>query len=234
MKHFNVIFPALLTLGLTTASYAQTADEIVNKHIEARGGKEKLLALKTTKMSGSMSVQGTDIQLTLTNLHDVGLRVDIEVAGTTNYQVANKKEGWVFMPVMGMAEPTKMDSAQLRSVMKQMDIQGTLLDYKTKGYTVTLEGSEDVGGQPAHKLKVVSADGRADYQYLDKKTFFLVKSAGKASVQGQEMDVESTYADYKKNADGYWFPHSITNLQGTMAFDKIETNVAVDEKLFSN
>ena len=234
MKHLKVIFSGLLALGLTTASYAQTVDEIIDKHIAAKGGKEKLAALKSTKMTGSMSVQGTEIQLSLTNLHNVGMRVDIEVANTSNYQVANKKEGWVFMPVMGMAEPTKMDSSQLHSAHKQMDLQGTLVDYKAKGYTVTLDGSEDVNGQPAHKLKLVAADGKTEYQFIDKKTFFLVKSAGKATYQGQEMDVETTYADYRQNADGYWFPHSITNQQGTMVFDKIETNVAVDEKLFNN
>jgi len=53
-------------------------------------------------------------------------------------------------------------------------------------------------------------------------------------VQGQEMDVETSFADFKQNADGYWFPYTINTMQGAITFEKIETNVPVDEKLFKN
>ncbi len=48
------------------------------------------------------------------------------------------------------------------------------------------------------------------------------------------MEVQNIYSDYKQNADGYWFPYSMTNAQGTITFDKIETNIDVKENIFSN
>ena len=213
---------------------AQTVDEIVNMHVEAMGGKEKLATLKTVKMSGNMSVQGTDIALTMTKSQMVGMRVDIEVGGTSNYQVANMKEGWVFMPAMGMADPIAMDPDQLKSYANQMDVQGALVNYKEKGSTVELAGTEKVDGNDAYKIKVTYKNGKNGTYFIDKKTNRIVKTSGKATMQGQEMDVETTFADYKQTVDGYWFPYAITNMQGTINFDKVEVNMPVDEKIYSN
>ena len=41
-------------------------------------------------------------------------------------------------------------------------------------------------------------------------------------------------SDYKQNADGYWFPYSVSTIQGTTIYDKISTNVTVDEGVFKN
>ena len=233
MKHFKLF--CLAILAFTTMSVtAQTADEVINKHIEAQGGKEKLASLKTVKMNGNMSVQGTDVAITMTKSHLTGMRVDMEIMGTSNYQLGNTKKGWVFMPVMGMAEPTEMDEDQLKSFNSQMDIQGALLNYKEKGSTVELDGSEKVDGNDAYKLKVTNKNGKVSTYFIDKVTSRLLKTSGKANVQGQEMEVETSYADYKQNADGFWFAYSITNMQGTITFDKIESNIPVDEKIYTN
>lgn len=224
------LFAALMFAG--NGISAQTVDEIVNKNIEATGGKEKLAGLKTVKMTGEMNVQGTDIVITMIKSHLVGMRLDIDVAGTSNYQVANTKEGWVFMPALGMAEPVQMDEDQLKSYSTQMDIQGALFNYKEKGNTIILDGSEKVNGSDAYKLKVAFKNGETGTYFIDKKTNRLVKTSGKANVQGQEMDIETTFADYKQNADGYWFAYSITNMQGNINFNKIETNIPLEEKVF--
>ena len=121
---------------------AQTADEAIDKYVAAMGGKEKLASLNTVKMTGTMSVQGTDISMTMTKSHMIGLRMDIEVMGTSNYQLGNDKEGWVFMPVQGMASPVQMDEEQYKSFATQLDVQGSLFNYKEKGTTVELLGNE--------------------------------------------------------------------------------------------
>ena len=58
-------FKKLVLLFLSVASFgnanAQTVDEVINKYIDAIGGKEKMIALKTVKMDGAMSVNGLDI-----------------------------------------------------------------------------------------------------------------------------------------------------------------------------
>lgn len=232
MKTLKTLFVATATL-FASAAMAQTVDEIINKNITAMGGASKLATLKTVKMEGNMNTQGIDVPLTITKKHLAGLRLDLEIMGTSNYQLANTTKGWVFMPVMQHTEPQEMTAEQHKSVQSQFDVQGPLFNYKEKGYTAEYAGTEKVDGKDAHKLKVVKS-GNTVYYFVDATSNFIIKTASKISAQGQEMDVETKLADYKQNAEGYWFPYTNVTTQGTITFDKISANVPVDDKIFTN
>lgn len=232
----NLIIFAVFVMVLLVAQFAQgqTIDEIVQKNIDAMGGKEKLAALKTVKMEGNINVQGNDVSLTLTRSHMVGARLDLEVMGMSNYQLANNTKGTVFMPVTGVTDPQDMDADQYKSFQNQMDVQGALFNYKEKGHTVEYIGTEKVGDADAYKLKITFKNGKVGNYFIDTKTNRLIKSTGKTVRNGQEIDVENSYTDYKQNADGYWFPYTTTSTQGTTIYDKISTNIPVDEAIFKN
>ena len=233
MKRIATLLLATCTMAFG-AIQAQTLDEVINNHITAQGGKDKLAALKSVKFTGSMSTQGMDIPMTIVRAHQMGMRMDMEIMGSSNYQLMNTTEGWSFMPVMGMTEPKKMEDEQFKGSLSQLDIQGALFNYQDKGHKVELIGKEKVDGAEAYKLKMVSKDGKESNYFIDAKTYHLIKTSSKANVQGQEMDVETSFADFKQNADGYWFPYTINTMQGAITFEKIETNVPVDEKQFKN
>ncbi len=232
MKLIKSFFVVAIALVAFNAS-AQTADEVVGKYLTAMGGADKLKSLKTVKMEGNLSTQGLDIPITLTRKNDVGMRVDLEIMGTSNYQIFNTEKGWMFMPVQGQTEPQEMPAEAMKSVRNQFDLAGPLVDSKAKGYTVEYLGMDKVDGADAYKLKV-EKDGNVQTFFIDAKTNFLVKVVTKASVNGEDMEVENTYADYKQTPDGYWFAHSSTSMQGTMVYDKITVNAEVDDKIFSN
>ena len=233
MKALKTLFVAAFAItGLTAA--AQSADEIIAKHIEANGGMAKIASLNAVKMTGSISVQGMDIPLTITKLHNKGYRLDLEIMGAANYQLANEKEGWVFMPIQGMSEPKQMEQQQYDATKQQLDVQGSLVNYKEKGKTVETAGTDKVNGAEAFKLKVTNSKGDVSYYFIDAKTYQLVRMAEKTQVNGQDIDIETTFGDYKQTADGFWFPYSVTNMVGTVTIDKIEVNPAIDESIFKN
>lgn len=232
MKTFRTFLIAVCSI-VATACIAQTPDEIINKHVTAMGGVEKLSALKTLKMEGNMSTQGIEFPLTITKKHLTGMRLDMEIMGTANYQLANTTKGWVFMPIAQQAEPKEMDAEQHKSVQTQFDVQGSLLNYKEKGYTVEYLGSEKLDGKDAYKLKVVK-NGNNVFYFIDAASNFIVKTATKVNAAGQEMDIETKFSDFKQNAEGYWFAYTNVTTQGTITFNKISANVPVDEKLFTN
>ena len=227
----------LLLLGaysiIASVSIAQTADDVINKNIAALGGAAKLSALKTVKMEGNMNTQGVDVPLTITKKHLTGMRLDLEIMGTSNYQLANTTKGWVFMPIMQHTEPQEMTADQLKAVQTQFDIQGAFFNYKEKGYTAEYVGAEKLDGKDVHKLKLVK-NGNNVFFYVDALSNFIVKTATKVSAEGQEMEVETKFSDFKQNADGYWFAYTNVTTQGTIIFDKISTNIPVDDKLFTN
>jgi hypothetical protein len=232
MKTLSTFLVSAFILMATTGM-AQTADQVIIKYIAAMGGKEKLESLKTVKMEGNLSTQGVDVALTITKKHLEGMRIDLEIMGTANYQLANKAAGWKFMPIMQQAEPTEMTAEEHKSIVSQFDVQGSLFNYKEKGYTVEYVGTEKLDGKDVYKLKAVK-NGADVFYFIDVSSNFIVKTAAKINASGQETEVETKFTDYKQNSDGYWFSYTNVTTQGTITFDKISANVAVDDKIFTN
>jgi hypothetical protein len=232
MKSLMVFGLLVNAIVFTQCAHAQTADDVIDKYITAMGGKEKLASLKTIKIEGNLNVQGTDVAMVITKKHLVGMRVDISVMGTQNYQVLTPAKGTIFMPVQGMSEPTTMPDDQFKAMQPQLDLQGNLVDYKDKGTAVELLGKEKADNEDSYNLKVTFSSGVITNYYISATTSFIIKTSGKRVINGEEMDVTTSYSNYKQNEDGYWFPYTTTNMQGTTDYSKIDTNVAVDESIF--
>jgi hypothetical protein len=67
MKHLRIALFTLASFIAFNAS-AQTVDEIIDKHIEAVGGKDKIAALKSVRMETNLSIQGMDIPVIQTRV----------------------------------------------------------------------------------------------------------------------------------------------------------------------
>lgn len=230
MKNLIIFGIFIFTLVFAQFAQAQTVDEIVNKYIDALGGKEKLSALKSVRLEGNLNVQGTDVSIIMTKLHMKGMRMDISVMGTDNYQIVTPEKGTMFMPIQGMSTPTDMPDEQLKPGQTQLDVQSSLLDYKEKGSAVELLGTEGTD----YKLKLTYKNGVVTTMFIGQKDYRLNKTISKRNINGEEIDFETTYSNYKQNAEGYWFPYTSSNMQGETNYDKIETNIAVDESIFKS
>lgn len=215
-------------------SKAQTVDEVIDKHVEALGGKEKLNSLKSVRMETNLSVQGMDIPVINTKVHNVGQRVDISAMGMDGYVINTPTAGWTFMPFMGQSAVEAMPAEQVKEGVDELDLQGLLYNYKEKGHTVELQGKETIDGVEAYKIKHTSKSGKVRTFYVDATNYYLVRSVSKQSVMGQEQEVTYIYSNFKKTDDGYVFPFSVSGAfgQGDMTVTKIEVNKPVDEKLF--
>src|SRR5262249_13201870 len=122
----------------------------------------------------------------------------------------------------------------LQEADENADIDGPLVDYKSKGYTVELVDKEKVEGSDAYKLKVNLKNGSVRYIYLDADTMLEIKNEGKRMVRGSEVEVESTIGDYKE-VGGLLFPYSIqSGAKGhpekqNIIVEKIELNPKLDD-----
>ena len=136
------------------------------------------------------------------------------------------------MPVQGMSEPTDMTDDQFKAGQIQLDIQDVFLNYKEKGTGVELLGREKVNGEDNFRLKLTYKNGIVTDYFISSNNYMVTKTSGKRTINGEQMDIETTYSNYKQNADGYWFPYTTSNMQGETNYDKIETNIAVDPGIF--
>jgi hypothetical protein len=118
-----------------------------------------------------------------------------------------------------------------------MDIQGSLLDYKTKEHAAELIGNETIGGVECIKLKLTLKWGKTITYFIDTKTYYVNKSVSSVTVNGQQTDMAITYSNYKKTPEGIVLPMSTTRPtpggESEMIVTKVEVNPSVDEKIFS-
>ena len=226
-------------LFLAVSAFAQTADEIIDKHIKALGGVEKLKAVKSVKATGKMKAGPMEFPATIVKSRPDQFRMDFTVQGMTGTQAYDGASGWSVMPFMGKKDPEKMDDDMRKAMQDEADFDGPLVDYKAKGNKVEFVGKEDVQGSPAYKLHLTTKSGSESNLYIDADTYLLIKSEGKRKVQGQEIESETMIGDYKE-VDGMLMPHSMeSHRKGAPAgqsqaitIEKYEINAKVDPAQF--
>jgi hypothetical protein len=77
----------------------QTVDEVIDKYLNARGGKEKLLAIKTIYMEGMGQMMGNDITIKITKEQGKLSRREFEAGGTNGFALITDKEAWNYIPM---------------------------------------------------------------------------------------------------------------------------------------
>jgi hypothetical protein len=229
MKKF---FLSILTIATVGFTYAQTADEIVNKHIEAIGGTDAWKKVNSMVTTGTLTVQGAEIAISLTVLNGKGSRQDITVMGMNGYQIVTPTQGWKFMPFQGQKEVEPITADDLKEAQDELDVQGSLVDYKTKGHTVELLGTDDVDGVDAFKLKETLKSGKTQTIFIDPKTYYIIRVISKQKANGNEVDVTTNVSNYQKLPEGIMVPLSIGLPSGEMVISKVEINKPIDENIF--
>lgn len=232
----NLLKTSMVALAITmtgTAAFAQTADEIINKHIEAVGGAKAWDKIKSVKLVGTMSVQGNEIGITQTIVNDKAARTDISFMGQTGYTIITKDKGWSFMPMMGQTAPEEVPAEQLKMQKKQLNYKNGQLVDKSNIKTSTLNGTDTIDSKPCYKVTITNKDGENSVCYFDAKTYYMVRAESKLNIQGEEQEATVSFSDFKKLPEGIVVPMTIESPQGPITFKSIEVNKPVNEKIFT-
>ena len=115
---------------------AQTADEIIGKHIQAIGGKDKISQVKTLYLEGAMQVMGNEAPTTTYVINGKALKNEVNFNGSKIIQVVTDKSGWAVNPMQGQTEPTTLPDDQLKAAQAELDLGGQLFNYAAKGNKV--------------------------------------------------------------------------------------------------
>ena len=233
MKIAKMGMVLLLAFTGFSAIQAQSVDEIVNKYVDAIGGKDKLSQIKTEYIESTTQVMGNEGQSKLSIVNGVGYKMVSATNGQDIIMVITDKGGWQVNPFMGATTPTPLPDDIFKQSKGKMDITGPLYNYVAKGNKVELLGKE--GNE--YKLKVISPDSALTTVYVDATTYFLTKMVTSASFMGQTMDVIFTFSNYKKGDLGLSFPYATEISYGgqftiTSAINKLELNKPIDPAIF--
>lgn len=231
----SIILLAVATLGSVSA---QTAEELVAKNIQAKGGLEKLKALHSVRMSGTQDNDGFKAAVAQENKRPNLVRETFALQGMTSIQAYDGYSGWQVRPFGGRKDPELMGEEDLRSLLLDADFDGPLVDYKEKGNKIESLGHDTVDGDDAYKLKVTLKNGDILYYYLDPDTYLAIREEGQLFLRGSVQEFAVNLGSYKP-VNGVMFPFSVAsgpkgvdNLP-TTTYDKIEVNVPLEDTKFA-
>jgi hypothetical protein len=214
--------------------FAQTADELIAKNIQARGGMEKMKAIKTLRMTGKFEGGGGFVAAVgQENQRPDLIRQTFTLQGMTAVQAYDGSAGWQIQPFGGKKDPELMGEDDLRDLLLDGDFDGPLVDYKEKGSTVEFLGHDVVDGDDALRLKITLKNGDIIYVYLDPDTFIEIRREIQQFIRGSVRDRVVGFGSYKP-VNGVMYPFSIS--QGpknhpdeqTSTVQKVEANVKID------
>jgi hypothetical protein len=250
MNAFRTVLLSGLGLALavspTVHIHAQTADAVIAKHIEAMGGKDKLLSIHSLYQEGvAVMSNGTEINTKTWRVPGKLYRQEIDFGMGTIVIIATPTQGWASNPRTG-GEFKALPDEQLKVLQTQMDPVGPFVDYAAKGNKVELAGKDTVNNSECIRLKVTFASGQYVIYSFDEKTWYVVRETRKgggmmgggggagngggrrAGAADGEMRVE--FSDYKKTTDGYLFPYTIVagGFGAKSSVAKLEINGSVD------
>lgn len=237
MRYWLVLLLAVVCFNLSASS--QTAGELVNKNIEAKGGMDKIKAVKTRRMTGKMIGGGIVAATGQENMRPNLVRETFSLQGMTAVQAYDGSTGWQIQPFGGRKDPELMGEDDLRDLLIDSDFDGPLVDYQAKGNVIEYLGHDTVDGDDALRLKVTLKDGDIIYYYLDPDTYLEIRKETQEFIRGSVRESVSDLGSYKPVA-GVMYPFSIasgpkndpTSWQ-TVTVEKIEVNIPLDNSEFA-
>lgn len=226
-------------VGLTcAAAHAQTADEIIARHLAARGGLERIRAVQSLRMQGTATTgTGASVILSREIKRPGRIRLEFTYQGVTGVYACDGEQGWRVSPFSGSLDPQPMPPAETQAAIEHADFEGPFIDSGAKGSAVELLGRMSVTGRDAFKLKVTSRSGAVRHHYVDAETYLLVRTDATRVMRGHTVQLETTFADYR-DASGLRFPHLIESVaRGRPArlriiVDTVEVNPAIEDARF--
>ncbi|HET9741306.1 MAG TPA: hypothetical protein VFQ00_01030 [Terriglobales bacterium] len=233
-----VIFILGIACSVAAAS-AQTADELVAKNLEAKGGIDKIKAIKSLKMTGKFQQGSFTAQVTNLAKAPDDMREMFTIQGMTQIQAYNGSIGWQISPFQGRRTPEMLGEDDLRDISEDADFYGPLVDYKEKGNTIEYLGHDTVDGDDVYRLKVTLKNGDIVYYYLDPDTYIEIRTIRQQFIRGAVRESETDLGSYKL-VNGVYFPFSIQSgpkghpeQMGTVTVEKMEANIEIPDSEFT-
>jgi hypothetical protein len=228
----------LFVIAAGTQLSAQTAEELVRRNLQAKGGIDRIKALKTLRMTGKVQQGSFTAELGRDAMAPNLLRISFTIQGMAAIQAYDGSVGWQISPFEGRKDAELLGEEELRDIVEAADFYGPLIDYQAKGNTIEYLGHDTLDGDDVHRLKVTLKNGDQFYYYLDPETFLEVRVEKIQSVRGAVRETFSEPGSYKL-VSGVYFPFSIESgskrnpgSRQKITFDKVEANAPIDSQEF--
>ena len=218
---------------------SQTLDDVLALNYLSRGGRDKLLAVKSLKISGKMTMSelGIEMPLVIWQKDPDKLRIEATFQNRVIVQAVDGGNAWRILPFLGTGDPQDMPADLAMMFRECADFQNPLVFYKDRGDWLELLGREEIGGTPVYKLRLTRRGGGQPILYfLDVESGMELKNSSPVMNGAKEQTVESWPRDFRP-VDGMMMPFAVESradgkILMQMTFDSVEINPPIDDSLF--
>jgi hypothetical protein len=236
----SLLGTTLLFLAGTSPAIAQTADDLIAKNLAARGGVDKLRAVRTMHLSGTISFGEQASPIDVKAKSPSQIREDFAIQGTNITRAYDGSRGWQAQKKDAQNKIEELTGGEADNIREEAEnaIAGPLLDYSKEGSKVESLGRDTYDGKPVFKLKITTHMGTTITQYLDAATYLEVHEDIERSANGKLMLIVEDVSDYRE-VSGVKYAHRFVSgskdnpKASTFQVDKMELNVPVDATEFA-
>ncbi|HVS13180.1 MAG TPA: hypothetical protein VMV46_04605 [Thermoanaerobaculia bacterium] len=238
MIHTERLCAPLLVLAALTAPLAgqdvPSAEQIVQRYLEAVGGEETIRETKGMHQTGTMEMpaMGMSAQLEMfvapPNL--MLMKMDLPQVGAIRTGF-DGEVGWVDNPMTG---PMLMEGEQLEQAIEQADYYADLRYDERYASMETVE-QVDFAGEPTYKVKLVDHKGKETVEYFSVESGLKIGFEGEQTTEMGTMLVVTELRDYTE-IEGRMVPMAtVSKMMGmemTMRLDSVSFE-PIDPSVFA-
>lgn len=205
----------------------QKAIEIIEKAIEASGGRDLISEAKYVTMKGTLAIPAAGIEGNITTYikapDNMLIHTNIPMIGEQK-QGYNGEVAWSSDPMGG---PRIMPEEETKALKQEAD-PANRLNYKADNPVIEYKGETEFDGKKAHKIRLVDTDGMESTEYYDIEKHFMIGSEAKVPTPMGQIQTTSMLRDYK-DMGGVMQPTLMVQRMGPQEFTIKINEVSYDE-----
>lgn len=218
------------------------ADDLISRHIEARGGLDRIMAITTLRQKGKVKMAGEGnawLTLYVEKKRPERTRVEFTFNNMRGMEGFDGERAWELNPWKAMKQAEYVEGQPAIALRRAAEFDGPLVGYREKGHVVNYIGTEELDGADLHHLKITRNDGNIIHYYLDPQTLLVARTVSVRPVHGSDpVETHTSYEDYRE-VNGVLFPFQSTEWarggehKELFIWESIEANVQIDDSRFT-
>lgn len=221
--------------GAAKADAMPSVDQILDKYVQALGGKAAIEKLTSTVVTGTFELPAMSMSGPL-EIYSKAPNKNATIIDLSGFGLIksgfNGTIGWSQDPQSGLRELT---GAELADARRDAEFYREI-KLKQLYPKMTLVGKEKVGERDVYVIEATPADGKPEKMYFDAQTGLLLRlDADRESPQGA-AHIETYFEDYKETG-GVKTPFTIKIVRPEISFTlkttEVKQNVPIDDAKFN-
>lgn len=236
-RSFRIAAPALVAVALTPLFAADTlpkAETILDKVVEAMGGKAAYAKIHSMVLTGNMEVKGIGMKGSLISYHSApsSLYVEVKIEGIGT--IRDGSDGKIAWEISAFQGPRLKDGDEKAFALREADMTAAE-NWRKYFKEVVTQGIEQVDGKDCYKLLMTPNEGSPETQYIDKATYLPAKLTMTMKGPMGEIPMETVMGEYRKQGDLLVPFKAVQKAAGqeiNITFDTVKFNVDIPKEKF--